>query len=98
MDRSRGHWYSRPAISVLSAPALGGPFLAEPLFAAPAAASSNPVPIGSRPMIPPGAADLGATPGNMPIQVTVALNPSDPAKLAAMATAVSTPGNPLFHH
>ena len=40
---------------------------------------------------------IGVLSGSTPLHVVVALNPSDGADLPAYATAVSTPGNPLFH-
>jgi subtilase family serine protease len=33
-----------------------------------------------------------------PVRVTLALAPRDPSALAAYATAVTTPGSPLYHH
>jgi kumamolisin len=70
-----------------------------PVSAAAAPALAPPVaPVGVAPQAPAGASRLGALASATKLQVTVTLQPSDPAGLAAMADAVSTPGNSLFRH
>jgi subtilase family serine protease len=54
--------------------------------------------IGSAPALPPGASVAGAVSGTTHMQLAVALQPRDPAALAAFATAVSTPGSSLYGH
>jgi subtilase family serine protease len=62
------------------------------------AASARPVraQIGSVPRLPAGARRLGAVPAELPLRLTVALEPSDPAALESLATEVSTPGSPDY--
>jgi hypothetical protein len=47
--------------------------------------------------VPTGAAVLGATAPSTRVVVDVALRPRDPAALAELARAVSTPGDPRYH-
>ena len=54
--------------------------------------------VGTSAAPPTGATVLGPTATSAPITVDVALRPAHPAALAAYGLAVSTPGNPLFHH
>ncbi len=54
--------------------------------------------VGSAPQIPFGSADLGAAAQSSSLQLDVVLQPRDPAALANFATAVSTPGNPMYEH
>ena len=53
--------------------------------------------VGRAPIVPAGAAARGALPRTSVIDATVALQPRDPAALAAYAQAVSTPGSSLYH-
>ncbi len=39
---------------------------------------------------------IGRVPDASPVHATVTLRPPDPSALASYATAVSTPGNPLY--
>src|SRR5579875_1470968 len=82
--------------TVLSGMALGAGALAS----LPASASRVPAPqrIGVAPRAGAGATRLGALPGTTKMQVDVELLPRNPAALASFATAVSTPGNPLYRH
>lgn len=52
--------------------------------------------VGTAPAVPRGAARLGALPGGTQLRLDVVLRPRDPAGLAAFASAVSTPGSPLY--
>jgi hypothetical protein len=52
--------------------------------------------IGAAPQLPPGTQTEGALAGSRDLQLTVALEPRDPAALEEFATAVSTPGSPSF--
>ena len=52
--------------------------------------------IGTAPEVPRAAVRLGLVPGSQRLRVDVALRPRDPAGLASVATAVSTPGSPDF--
>ncbi|HLI57140.1 MAG TPA: protease pro-enzyme activation domain-containing protein, partial [Actinomycetota bacterium] len=61
------------------------------------AASPATAPVGGAPALPAGAILQGATAEANPLQLVVALQPTDPAGLADMATAVSTPGSPEYH-
>lgn len=45
-----------------------------------------------------GAKDLGAAKSTTTMHLGFVLAPRDPAALASFATAVNTPGNPLYHH
>jgi kumamolisin len=60
------------------------------------AATPRAVRLGSPPSLPAGAGVAGALPDSKPLDVTVMLEPQ--SGLAAYATAVSTPGSPLYHH
>ena len=55
------------------------------------------VALGEAPPALPGATALGELAPTAPLKLTVVLAPRDPAALAALATAVSTPGSPEFH-
>ncbi len=52
--------------------------------------------VGAAPQLPPGTQNEGALAGGRDLQLTVALEPRDPAELEEFATAVSTPGSPSF--
>lgn len=81
-----------------------GPLLAAAagclVLAAPAAAASpsHAVRLGRAPSLPRRARVTGPVPEGKPLQLTIALEPRDPAGLEAFATAVSTPGSPSFRH
>jgi len=53
---------------------------------------------GSALLVPRGARAIGAVSRTAEIHLTVALTPSNPAALAAFATAVATPGSFDYHH
>jgi subtilase family serine protease len=61
-----------------------------------ATVSSGAVRLGAAPSLPAGARIAGSEPAGTPMHVTVTLQPRDPAALEAFATAVSTPGSPLY--
>jgi subtilase family serine protease len=63
---------------------------------APAAASAARIRVGSRAPLPRDARVTGTTATATALHMTVALEPQNPAGLAAFATAVSTPGSPGF--
>ena len=60
------------------------------------AAHLSPERIGQSPRVAPDSARLGALTASTSMTVDVVLYPRDPAALAGFATAVSTPGNPLY--
>ena len=78
---------------------LGGGLCAVALLAlAPAVAQAAPrVRVGRAPVLPARASATGPVPGSERLHVTVVLSPRDPAGLTAYATAVSTPGSPVYH-
>jgi subtilase family serine protease len=61
--------------------------------ASPAAASTR---LGNAPAVPANAHIAGALPDTTQLHLTVALQPQDPAGLAAFASAVSTPGSAQY--
>lgn len=67
-------------------------------IAGPAGASPSAARIGSVVPLPIGAKAIGALPASTRIQVQLVLEPRNPTALQAFATAVSTPGNPLYRH
>ncbi|WP_411150853.1 protease pro-enzyme activation domain-containing protein [Streptomyces sp. A30] len=62
------------------------------------AGSHPPKRIGTAPHVPAGATAAGATPSGTTLHIGVNLAPRDPKALADFVTAVSTPGNSLYHH
>jgi subtilase family serine protease len=70
--------------------------LAVPAGASEPAAAAAPARVGQAPKITAGAAYRGPLGGSASLRVDVELRPRDPAALAAYATAVSTPGDPLY--
>jgi subtilase family serine protease len=65
------------------------------------AASAAPVArvrVGSSAYLPAHTRVVAPLPADTDLQLTVALQPRDPAALAAFATGVSTPTSPLYHH
>jgi subtilase family serine protease len=53
-------------------------------------------PVGTAPVLPAQAAVQDAVPANDPLQLTVVLQPRDPAGLASLAQSVATPGSPDY--
>ncbi len=53
--------------------------------------------VGTVPRIPAGAKIVGTLADSTPIKLTIALEPRDPAALAAFAQQVSTPGSSVYH-
>lgn len=60
------------------------------------ASAASLVPVGNTAVLPKGATVLGTYTSTVPLRVTVELKPQNPVALAAYATAVSTPRNPLY--
>jgi subtilase family serine protease len=54
--------------------------------------------LGSAPTLPLGAHIASAVSGSTAMHVTITLQPRNPAALEAFATAVSTPGSPVYRH
>jgi len=79
--------------------------LATPLALAALALATGPAPapaagsfaVGAAPALAAGDVALGALAASTPLSLSVTLAPRDPAGLAALATAVSTPGTPSYH-
>jgi hypothetical protein len=68
------------------------------LFGATAgSASAATVRVGSAPRTPAGATVGGALPGSTTLKLTIALEPRDPAALAAYASSVADPGSADYH-
>ncbi len=65
-----------------------------------AAASTPPKPVrvGGSPVLPAATSTIGNLPTSTPLELDVILKPRNPAALAQLATGVSTPGSPLYHH
>jgi Pro-kumamolisin, activation domain len=61
-------------------------------------AAATPQRVGSAPRIPAGAVRVATPSGSTSVQLSVGLNPRDPAALRAYATDVSTKGNSAYHH
>jgi subtilase family serine protease len=83
----------------LAIPLLGVPSLASGLAAAQPSqhAGAGPlVHVGAVPALPGGARLLGAVPAGSEVSAGIVLAPSDPAALAATATAVSDPSSPDY--
>jgi len=74
-----------------------GPALLALAAAASAAVAPASVTVGAVPALSAGATSLGTLAAATPLALTVVLAPRDPAGLAALATAVSTPGSPNYH-
>jgi subtilase family serine protease len=92
---------SRSTLRVPRTPALAAciAVLLAAIVAAPAsAAREHGTRIGSAAPLPAASSPLGLLPAATRLHVTVTLKPRDPAALAAFATAVSTPGSPLYRH
>ncbi len=54
--------------------------------------------IGAAPQAPQGAVSVGTPAGDTVLQLGVSLQPRNPAELQALAKAVTTKGNSLYHH
>ncbi|MER6540412.1 protease pro-enzyme activation domain-containing protein [Streptomyces sp900105755] len=63
-----------------------------------AAGPGAPERIGAAPRVPTGARVTGATASGTTLHLSVNLAPRDRQALADFVTAVSTPGNPQYHH
>jgi subtilase family serine protease len=63
-----------------------------------ASAASSRANVGSAARLPAGSLVLGSLSSAGAVHVTVALEPRNAGQLSSMATAVSTPGSPLFRH
>jgi len=63
-----------------------------------AASSPGSLLVGDAPALAPHSTALGNVAANTALGLTVVLRSRDPAGLAALATAVSTPGSPDYHH
>ncbi|SEK66843.1 protease pro-enzyme activation domain-containing protein [Streptacidiphilus jiangxiensis] len=63
-----------------------------------AGADTSPQRIGSTVRVPVGAHTTGTTAPSTELRLSVSLKPRDPAALTAFVDAVSTQGNPLYHH
>src|ERR1700730_449324 len=74
---------------------LATPFLLLAMAATAGAAPAS-VAVGGVPSLAAGATSLGSLASTAPLRLTVVLAPRDPAGLAALATAVSTPGSPQY--
>ena len=62
------------------------------------ARASKAVRVGAAPRAEQNAQPLSPLSGQAKLRIDVALQPRDPAALAAYATAVSSPGSSLYHH
>jgi subtilase family serine protease len=64
----------------------------------PGANAAGPVAIGSAPKAPQGAVHTGAPTGDTVLHLGVNLAPRNPGEIKALAKAITTKGNPLYHH
>ncbi|WP_037605731.1 S53 family peptidase [Streptacidiphilus rugosus] len=64
----------------------------------PGAVSASPQRVGSAPQAPVGAVQVGAPSDDTALRLSVNLQPRDPAEVRALAKAVTTKHNPLYHH
>jgi len=86
-------------LTLVGAAAVAGAPVAGATTAATTAATGAMVPlVGTTAAVPAGTTVLGPTTAADRITVDVALRPRDPAALDAFVLAVSTPGDPRFHH
>jgi hypothetical protein len=92
--RSLGSAALGAALAISTAVATAGMAVAGPA----STVASAPARIGTAPLVPRGAARLGALAVGTEMHIDVLLQPRDPAALAGLADAVSTPGNPQFRH
>jgi subtilase family serine protease len=63
-----------------------------------ASAASSRVDVGSAARLPASARSLGTLSPKTKLHLTIAFQPRNAAQMTSMATAVSTPGSPLFRH
>jgi hypothetical protein len=92
--RSRGRRL-RLSVGFASLLAVSAALIAVPL-AVPAGAASVAARVGSLPLVPNGAVEMGRLAPSTVLTVDVALKPRNPAFLASYATAVSTPASSLY--
>lgn len=78
--------------AAILASAVGG------LAAAPAVAAAPRSSVGTVPRLPAAARVTGPAPSGHRVALTLSLASRDPLGMARMATAVSTPGSPLYRH
>jgi hypothetical protein len=64
----------------------------------PGAGTAGPQRVGTAPHAPNGAVRTGAPSGDTVLHLSVSLQPRNPAELRALTKAVTTKGNPLYHH
>jgi hypothetical protein len=86
------------AVAAALVGAVGSGLITPPAFSAAAAAENDLIAVGGLSHVPHGSIALGSMRGDQRISFAVAIAPPDPKALATYASAVSTPGNPLFHH
>ncbi len=99
--RRTSRWLAVSSGLLLAAAAVVAPIspIAPIAGAAAAPAGRGPTgtsPVGTAPALPAKAAVLDAVAANDPLQLTVVLQPRDPAGLAALAQSVGTPGSPDY--
>lgn len=87
-------WLACVCVCVLAG-ALAGPSAAAPRGAS-STTPARPVRLGTAPSLPPGSRIVGSVASATPMRVTVTLRPRNPASLQSFASAVSTPGSPLY--
>lgn len=88
----------RVGAASLAVAALTGSFVVATAATASAAGAATASVLGTAPAWATSAADRGAVAAGSPVTSTVYLASTDQAGMAAYAAAVSTPGNPLYHH
>jgi subtilase family serine protease len=64
----------------------------------PGADATGPKRVGSAPHAPSSAVRVGTPAGDTVLHLGVSLQPRNPAELRALTKAVTTKGNPLYHH
>ncbi|MFR0353290.1 S53 family peptidase [Streptomyces sediminimaris] len=92
--RVRGAVASTLAVALLATAAVS----ASAAGAAAAPRPDAPKRIGTAPRVPAGASVVGATTPGTTLHLSVHLSPRDPKALSDFVTAVSTPGDPQYHH
>ncbi|MGI5138381.1 MULTISPECIES: S53 family peptidase [unclassified Streptomyces] len=92
--RVRGMVASTLAVALITAAAI----FATAVGATAAERPDAPKRIGTAPRVPTGATAVGATTPGSTLHLSVHLSPRDPKGLTDFITAVSTPGNHLYHH
>ena len=99
--RRTSQWLAAWSGLLLAAAAVVAPIAPTALIASAAAAptgsgATGTSAVGTAPALPAKAAVQGAVAANDPLQLTVVLQPRDPAGLAALAQSVGTPGSPDY--